>query len=115
MAKGNAKAVWRYGLLFELGLGVEQDDVRGAGYYAEAAQHGCIEAQRCLGNMYRWGRGVKADTRLAAYWLDLAARGGDEEAKSILAGLTEIRHPCGTRSGRRPPAPSSPPRRPCAW
>ena len=95
MAKGNAKAVWRYGLMFELGRGVDKDNRQAVRWYTEAAQHGCIEAQRCLGNMYRWGRGVTADTRLANYWLGLAARGGDEEAKSILAGLVLQSDECG--------------------
>ena len=85
MNLGYAPGFWRCGLLYELGRGEPQDEGRAVRLYAEAAQHGCREAQRCLGVMYHGGRGVEANLDLALHWLQRAAAAGDKEAKAILA------------------------------
>ena len=48
------------------------------------AEQGDAEAQRNLGRMYFYGRGVKEDQKEAVKWLTLAARKGDLQARKEL-------------------------------
>lgn len=46
-----------------------------------AADQGNIEAQRNLGHLYRWGKGVQQDLTQAAFWYYTAAKGGSDSAQ----------------------------------
>ena len=54
--------------------------------YKIAAAAGLVAAQRELGRMYYWGYGVDADVKIALYWFEKAASGGDVDSK-YMAGL----------------------------
>ena len=90
MEAGDAEAAWRLGLLYELGLGVERDLRRARLLYADAAKRGCAPAQRCLGNLYLWGKGVEANHGLGLYWIEQAAQASDKEAREILDGMVKV-------------------------
>lgn len=55
--------------------------------YLEAAALGDAEAAFGLGFIYRYGQGVKADARQAAYWFEQAAEQGHAAAQYHLARL----------------------------
>jgi hypothetical protein len=55
------------------GIDVPQDDAEGVRWYRLAADHGYVNAQYNLGNMYETGEGVAQDYVQAYMWYDLAA------------------------------------------
>lgn len=54
-----------------------------------SAEHGDVQAQTCLGEMYREGTMVNGDSVKAAFWFKQAADKGDTKGKYLLA-LTKI-------------------------
>ena len=64
------------GLLYERGLGVDQDLRRAVEWYRKAAQSGHAAAQFNLGRLYALGQGVVRDlTQAARWWLRAADQG----------------------------------------
>jgi uncharacterized protein len=60
------------------------DDILAFEYFEKAAEQGLAKAQYVLGQCYYKGRGIWKDKRLAAEWLDRAAKQGEKEAKKLL-------------------------------
>jgi len=84
---GNARAQYRLGTMFAMGLGVPQDYRQAANWLNKAATQGNAHAQNELGVLYDVGRGVPADPRQAARWFRKAAERGIGAAQFNLASL----------------------------
>ena len=87
-ARGDAAAQCNLGLLFESGLGVEQDIVAAARWYRRAAVKGIGAAQHNLAALIVADRPAEA-----LFWLEILAASGDEtlaasarQAASSIAG-----------------------------
>ncbi len=78
---GEPEAQTHLARLYRNGKGIPRDEKRAVYWYARAAEQGLGIAQFFLGLMYETGRGVAKDYVQAFKWLDLAATGGDEDAK----------------------------------
>lgn len=85
--KGEAKAQYHLGVLFNDGKGVPQDFAQAAKWYTQAASQGHIKAQLYLGLLYQKGQGVEQDYRQAAMHYLKAASGGDTKAQYYLGLL----------------------------
>lgn len=79
-AKGDVKAQYNLGLMYNNGQGVPQDYKQAVIWFQKASEQGVAEAQYNLGVMYANGKGVPQDYTLAYMWLNLAAAGGYESA-----------------------------------
>ena len=78
--RGDVKAQYNLGVMYQLGLGVPQDDQEAVRWYRLAAEQGDASAQFKLGVMYDKGKGVLKDYVLAHMWMNLAAAKGMKEA-----------------------------------
>jgi len=78
--RGDVKARYNLGVMYQLGLGVPQDDQEAVRWYRLAAEQGDASAQFKLGIMYDKGKGVLKDYVLAHMWMNLAAAKGVKEA-----------------------------------
>ncbi|SFS13701.1 hypothetical protein SAMN05444714_1592 [Yoonia litorea] len=86
---GNAEAEEWIGVMYALGLGVEQDDERAFDWYLRASLKGHPGAQSGLGWYYEVGRGIPAPDLVRAYlWYALSAIGGDPDALISLEEIT---------------------------
>ena len=80
--------------------------MKAAELYGKAAALGDVDAMRILGKWYRDGvGGLPADREKARYWLEKAARQGDQEARTLLRALEGK----ATSSGSAAPPPPPPP------
>ncbi|WP_293577175.1 tetratricopeptide repeat protein [Phaeobacter sp.] len=78
---GNADAEELIGVMYAMGLGVEQDDRRAFEWYLRSAMKGHPGAQSGIGWYYEIGRGLPARDLVRAYmWYTLSAIGGDPDA-----------------------------------
>ena len=78
---GNADAEELIGIMYAMGLGVEQDDVRAFEWYLRSSMKGHPGAQSGVGWYYETGRGMPAPDLVRAYtWYVLSAIGGDPDA-----------------------------------
>ncbi|MEL6548888.1 MAG: tetratricopeptide repeat protein [Pseudomonadota bacterium] len=78
---GNADAEELIGVMYALGLGVEQDYVRAFEWYLRSAMKGHPGAQSGVGWYYEVGLGIPAPDLTRAYmWYVLSAIGGDPDA-----------------------------------
>jgi TPR repeat protein len=78
---GNADAEELIGVLYALGLGVEEDDRRAFEWYLRAAMKGHPGAQSGVGWYYELGLGMEAPDPVRAYmWYVLSTIGGDPDA-----------------------------------
>jgi TPR repeat protein len=78
---GNAEAEELIGVMYALGLGVEQDYVRAFEWYLRSAMKGHPGAQSGVGWYYEVGLGMPAPDLVRAYmWYVLSAIGGDPDA-----------------------------------
>jgi len=78
---GNAEAEELIGVMYAMGLGVEQDDIRAFEWYLRAAMKGHAGAQSGVGWYYEVGRGIAAPDLVRAYmWYVLSTIGGDPDA-----------------------------------
>lgn len=86
---GNADAEELIGVIYALGLGVEQDDERAFEWYLRSSLKGHPGAQSGLGWYYEVGRGIPAPDYVRAYlWYALSAIGGDVDAPDSLEQIT---------------------------
>jgi TPR repeat protein len=83
--KGIAIAQNNLGVMFDHGLGVEENDKMAVAWYRKAADKGNAQAQYSLGLMYGNGHGVTEDDRAAVKWYRLAAEQGSKNAQFHLA------------------------------
>jgi hypothetical protein len=78
---GNAEAEELIGVMYALGLGVEQDHQRAFEWYLRSALKGHPGAQSGVGWYYELGLGMPAPDLVRAYmWYTLSAIGGDPDA-----------------------------------
>ena len=82
---GLAEAQNNLGLMYERGIGVDQDYEQAVHWYSMAAEQGFATAQNNLGVMYHFGRGVPHDPGRAAAAYHAAAVGGSEAGQINLA------------------------------
>jgi len=71
--RGHQSAQYNLGVLYSIGLGVEQDDEEAAKWFRRAADRGLPAAQMRLGTAYLEGKGVSEDLKEAYFWFSLAA------------------------------------------
>src|SRR5258706_3013738 len=69
---------------YEIGNGMVQDGARAAALYCEAARLGDVDSQFRLGWMYANGNGVERHDALAAFFFQIAAEQGLEQAQRML-------------------------------
>ncbi|MGJ8604616.1 MAG: tetratricopeptide repeat protein [Marivita sp.] len=78
---GNAEAEELIGVMYALGLGVEQDYVRAFDWYLRSAMKGHPGAQSGIGWYYETGLGLPAPDLVRAFlWYQLSTIGGDPDA-----------------------------------
>ena len=74
--KGDAKAQYNLGLMYEKGQRVTQDYAQAIKWYRKAAGQGYAQAQNNFGEMYRLGQGVTQNYNKAVKWYRKAAKQG---------------------------------------
>jgi TPR repeat protein len=78
---GNAEAEELIGVMYALGLGVEQDNIRAFDWYLRSAMKGHAGAQSGVGWYYETGLGLPAPDLVRAFlWYQLSTIGGDPDA-----------------------------------
>ena len=78
---GNAEAEELIGVMYAMGLGVEQDYARAFDWYLRSAMKGHAGAQSGVGWYYELGLGMSAPDLMRAYmWYVLSAIGNDPDA-----------------------------------
>jgi uncharacterized protein len=82
--RGEARAQFRLGYLYEAGLGVPQDYARALEWYRKGAEQGDANSQYNLGHLYATGLGVSVDFTEAVKWFEKAARQGDPDAQAAM-------------------------------
>ncbi len=71
--QGFPPAQYNFGLMYENGRGVPQDDAEAMKWFRKAAEQGHAKAQNNLGVNYHTGEGVPQDYVQALMWYNLAA------------------------------------------
>ena len=82
--KGDPRAQYNLGVIYDEGLGVQPDYSAAFSWYLKAANQGYASAQANLGVMYYTGQGVRRDYFTAYIWFYLAASAGDKDAARSL-------------------------------
>ena len=82
--KGNPRAQYLFGYMYEAGEGVAKDAAIARSWYAKAAAQGEFRAQYRLARLYLTGLGGAVDTPAALRWFRAAAEGGHASAQSML-------------------------------
>lgn len=77
---GDAKFQYAYGVCYEKGWGVEQDEKEALSWFRKAAAQENGPAYNSLGNYYRMGTVVTADDKLAFEWYQKGAQAKDAQA-----------------------------------
>lgn len=88
--KGNIKAMYNVGKLYERGRGVDKSMTKAAEWFQKAADANHSAAQARLGIMYFEGRGVKKDHRKALKLLTDAANKDIASAQFQLGNMYEL-------------------------
>jgi TPR repeat protein len=71
--RGHQSAQYNLGVLYSIGLGVDQNDIEASRWFRRAADRGLPAAQMRLGTAYLEGKGVTEDLKEAYFWFTLAA------------------------------------------
>jgi TPR repeat protein len=85
---GDAVAQLYIGLVYDRGIGVEQNYAEAARWYQRAADQGVVSAQNNLGVKYVRGQGVERDPVRGYMWLSIAAHSENVAAKRNLGKLS---------------------------
>ncbi len=85
--KGDARAQYTMGLMYEQGYGVTPDQGKAVTWFEKAAEKGETNAQYHLGSLYNHGQGVPRDLTQAAKWYTRAAEQGDTSAQAALGNM----------------------------
>ncbi|CAB5165420.1 unnamed protein product [Rhizophagus irregularis] len=88
-AENDKLALYKLGEIYELGKGVNRNEIRAFGYYKQAAEEGCVNGKCKLGYYYDHGIIVNVDKERVFNLYKEAAEGGNDDAKKILALLNE--------------------------
>jgi hypothetical protein len=83
--QGSARAQYNISLLYEKGLGVDQDAAKALLWRTRAAVSGSLLAQKRLARMYDEGSGAHKDPAEAHKWYLVTAPRGDVHAQKRLA------------------------------
>ncbi len=87
--QGNAEAQYKLAMLYDRGIGVENDNSEALKWYRQAAEQGYAKAQYNLGMMYFFGKGVPQDKVTGYQWVALAADRGEKAAKDAMTELAK--------------------------
>ena len=82
--QGDVDAQFKLGVIYDIGLGVPENDAEAVKWYRKAAEQGHANAQSNLGFMYANGDGVPENFVHAYVWWSMAKTQGDEDAKGNL-------------------------------
>ncbi len=85
--RGDAKAQYHLGVLYQDGKVVPKDYIQAAKYYTQAAAKGHAKAQLYLGLLYQNGKGFPKNYKQAAFLYSQAAAQGNEKAMYYLGML----------------------------
>ncbi len=99
--RGDVKAWYNLGIMYQLGLGVPQDDQEAVRWYRLAAEQGHADAQVLLGTLYHLGQGVPRDDVLAHMWMNLAAAKGMKEVVKVRDSLEKRMTPAQLAEAQR--------------
>lgn len=95
-AAGNASAAFNLAVLYEQGMGVEQDFKKAAHWYARAARAGDPQARMAMGKLHEAGKGVPQSVADARLWYAMLLKNPpaspqeqalQQEARARLASL----------------------------
>ena len=86
---GDLDALTAVGIMYIVGVGVEQNDLKGLEYIIKAANQSHPKAQYTLGALYYLGIGVSLDYEKAFSWINLSAKQGYLDAQHNLAEMYE--------------------------
>jgi len=87
--RGNVEAQYNLAMLYDRGIGVENDDAEALKWYQQAAEQGYAKAQYNLGMMYYFGKGVPQDKLTGYQWVILASDRGEKAAKDAMTELAK--------------------------
>lgn len=79
--KGDAKALYMLGIMYENGQGVKQDYEQALSLFNKSSEQGYDQAMLHLAEMYKSGRGTQVDLVQAHKWFNLAGSRGNEFAR----------------------------------
>lgn len=82
--RGDKVSQFNVGVIYERGIGVEQNQSMAANWYLRAAEQGHVDAQYNVAIMNVTGRGVDQNTTAGMMWLASAAKQGDKESRKLL-------------------------------
>lgn len=85
--RGDKIAQFQTGVIYERGIGVEQNQTKAALWYEKSAEQGYMDAQYNLALMNASGRGVDKNLERAVMWLTKAAQQGDQDARTLLSEI----------------------------
>jgi hypothetical protein len=78
--KGHASSQYNLGVLYDQGLGVEQDCAEAVKWFRRAAEQDVASAKFNLGVLYENGQGVPRNLVQAYMWFELSAAHGEQRA-----------------------------------
>ena len=81
---GNADAMYRIALHYDLGRGVGQDNIKAVEWCEKAAELGVGDAMFTIGQYYYDGSGVERDLTKARMWLERAWAMGKSLSRYLL-------------------------------
>jgi len=87
--RGNKEAQFQVGVIFERGIGVDENQSLAAQWFEKSAEQGHVDAQYNIAIMYAAGRGVDTDEGKAMMWLAKAAKQKDKEARRLLNDIID--------------------------
>ncbi|MDB9766792.1 sel1 repeat family protein [Amylibacter sp.] len=85
--KGNEKAEYFLGQMYERGLGTEKNQRKAAKWYKRSADQGLANAQYKVGYLYLDGPAVLKNYSEAAKWFKLSAAQGFVQSQRVLGAL----------------------------
>ena len=80
-AQGDALAHYNFGLMYNRGHGVSQDNGRAVQWFRKSANQGNTIAQYNLGTLYYHGLGISQDYARALQWYRKSAKQGHAQAQ----------------------------------
>ncbi|WP_461482219.1 tetratricopeptide repeat protein [Porticoccus sp.] len=84
--KGSGEAAFNLGILYEQGMGVDQDIAKARDYYLLAAEKGSRAGAYQVGLMHT-NHPDLVSAEMATHWLTVAALDGDEDAAKLLESI----------------------------
>ena len=84
---GDRRAMYNLGMFYYEGTGGPKDETEGANWLKKSAELGEVDGQFNLAMLYENGTGMKRDLATAFKWYLIAARAGDEAARTAAARL----------------------------